>query len=325
MRARKSAAARPRIQDFPGHSEAAQTSMSEQAQFPKSQSSPLLPSFSLPVELTRRQRHMQERRCTQAVHKFSRYIPNPSQLFTVPGDQESQSRYGCGFRHCRTCCWRRVGKMGQRVRDRHAGDVVQTFFFSDFDVPRSNFNNDTLMPPQHRFLASRLQSYVCRACLSKSKVTSRQQPQWLSRNATNGRGPLRSKGARQQIEQEPDVRYFEQAPDGTRVEIDMLKDFEKQIQDYEKDAGKSTKDLLGPVDFEGLLNAHGELEPLDPIEHESMAALDKETEELEALVARLEDTDLSSLSAEDRLKLREELLKLGTTGTNALFTLQKDC
>jgi hypothetical protein len=108
------------------------------------------------------------------------------------------------------------------------------------------------------------------------------------------------------------------------VEIDMLKDFEKQIQDYEKDAGKSMKDLLRPVDFEGLLNAHGELEPLDPIEHESMA-LDKETEELEALVARLEDTDLSSLSAEDRLKLREELLKLGTTGTNALFTLQKDC
>jgi hypothetical protein len=72
MRARKSAAARPRIQDFPGHSEAAQTSMSEQARFPKSQSSPLLPSFSLPVELTRRQRHMQEHRCTQAVHKFSR-------------------------------------------------------------------------------------------------------------------------------------------------------------------------------------------------------------------------------------------------------------
>lgn len=77
MRARKSAAARPRIQDFPGHSEVAQTSMSEQVQFLKSQFAPLLPSFSLPVELTRRQRHTQERRCTQAGHKFSHYIPNP--------------------------------------------------------------------------------------------------------------------------------------------------------------------------------------------------------------------------------------------------------
>lgn len=181
------------------------------------------------------------------------------------------------------------------------------------------------MPPQHRFLASRLQSYVCRASLSKSKVTLRQQPQWLSRNATNRRAPLRSKESSQQIDQEPDVRYFEEAPDGTRVEIDMLKDFEKQIQDYEKDAEKSIEDLLGPVDFEGLLNAHGELEHLDPMEHESMAALDKETEELEALVERLENTDLSSLSAEDRVKLREELLKLGTTGIHALFTLQKDC
>jgi hypothetical protein len=52
-----------------------------------------------------------------------------------------------------------------------------------------------------------------------------------------------------------------------------------------------------------------------------MAALDKETEELEALVERLENTGLSSLSAEDSVKLREELLKLGTTGTHALFTL----
>jgi hypothetical protein len=198
-------------------------------------------------------------------------------------------------------------------------------FFFGLDVPLTNFNNDTLMPPQHRFLASRLQSYVCRACLSKSKVSLRQRPQWLSRNATNGRGPLRSKGTSQQIDQEADVRYFEQAPDGTRVEIDMLREFEKQIQDYEKDAGKSIEDLLGPVDFEGLLNAHGEIEPLDPIEDESMAALDKETEELEALMERLDHTDLGSLSAEDRLKLREELLKLGTTGINALFTLKKDC
>ncbi len=216
--------------------------------------------------------------------------------------------------------------MGKRVGARPTGRRRRSStFLSDLDVPRTNFNNDTLMPPQHLFLASRIQSYVCRACLSKSKVAFRQQPQWLSRNATNGRGPLRSKEASQQIDQELDVRYFEEAPDGTRVEIDMLKDFEKQIRDYEKDTGKSIEDLLGPMVFERPLNAHGELEPLDPMEHESMAALDKETEELEALVERLENTDLSSLSAEDSVKLREELLKLGTTGTNALFTLQNVC
>jgi hypothetical protein len=41
----------------------------------------------------------------------------------------------------------------------------------------------------------------------------------------------------------------------------------------------------------------------------------KNTEELEALVERLENIDFRTLSAEDRNKLREELLQLAASGT----------
>jgi hypothetical protein len=45
-----------------------------------------------------------------------------------------------------------------------------------------------------------------------------------------------------------------------------------------------------------------------------MDAMTKETEELEALVEKLENIDFGTLSAEDRAKLREELLETATTG-----------
>lgn len=166
------------------------------------------------------------------------------------------------------------------------------------------------MPPPHRFLASRLPGYVCRACLSKSQVISRQKPVWLSRNATDGRHPLRSKGVNQQIDpQEPDIRFFEQAPDGTRVEIPAA-----ILDGLEEEQGKSIEELVGLVDFESFQDGDGEHTSYDPEVRESLEALTRSTEELEALVERLENIDVSTLSAEDRDKLREELLKSATAG-----------
>jgi hypothetical protein len=193
----------------------------------------------------------------------------------------------------------------------------QSFFGGDF-ISRTNFNT-TLMPPQHRFLASRLRGYVCRACLFKSQGTLRRQPLWLSRNASHGRKPLRSKGANQPVDQEPDFRFFDQRPDGTRVEIDPLKAMEAELQDYQKENGKSIEDLVRPVDFESFLNDHGQHEPHHPMS-ESLAAMAKSTEELEALVERLDNIDINSLSTEDRLKLREELLKSAMAGIYSLLT-----
>jgi hypothetical protein len=183
------------------------------------------------------------------------------------------------------------------------------------------------MPPPHRFLASRLQGYVCRACLSKSQVTLRQQPIWLSRNATQGRRPTISKVASQQAEtQEPEIRLFEQAPDGTRVEVraDLLTGIEGQLRGYEEEEGKSIEDLVGPVDFEDFFDGDGQHKSYDTDLLKSMDVMTKETEELEALVERLENIDFSALSAEDRDKLRMELLETATTGIHLLPLLPQN-
>ncbi len=133
---------------------------------------------------------------------------------------------------------------------------------SDLSSP-SQFSTSTLMPPPHRFLAPRLRGYVCRACLSKSRVIPQQQPSWLLRNATNGRGP-------------PQVN------------------------------GGTTQDDL----------PDGEQRPYDPIMGDSIAAITKRTEELEAFNERVETiSDYSTLSVEDRTKLREELLNTLTIST----------
>lgn len=173
------------------------------------------------------------------------------------------------------------------------------------------------MPPPHRFLASRLQGYVCRACLSKSQVNLRQQPKWLSRKATDGRQPLRSKGVTQEADSQGlEIRLFEQGPDGTRVEIptDFWNGIEEELGDYGKDQDKSIEELAGEVDFESLQDVDSEHRSYDPKLRGSLETMTKQTEELEALVERLENIDLSILSADERDKLREELLQTATTG-----------
>ncbi|KAE9381722.1 hypothetical protein N431DRAFT_491042 [Stipitochalara longipes BDJ] len=184
------------------------------------------------------------------------------------------------------------------------------------------------MPPPHRLLASRLQGYVCRACLSKSKINLQQQRLWLSRNATNGERPAPSKRASQHINpQEAVIRLFEQAPDGTRVEIptDFLNGMEEEYQDYENEGGKSLEELASPVDFESLVDDGRQHSPYDPmLGGESLEDMTKSTEELEALVERLENIDFSTLSAEDRDRLREELLKSATTDESPLTRVVSD-
>jgi hypothetical protein len=203
----------------------------------------------------------------------------------------------------------------RRGRESTFGDVISKE--KKVTVLSIQFSTSTLMPPPHRFLAPRLRGYVCRACLSKSQVTPRQQPLWLSRNSTNARSP-QSKGVSQQVDlPEPEIREFEQTADGIRTEIqdDLLQEIKEEIRMIEKKEGKSIEEIVGPVDFESFLKDDGQQTSFDPIMGESMAASTKRTEELEALVKRLDSiSDFSTLSPEDRSKLREELLMPLTTG-----------
>jgi hypothetical protein len=83
----------------------------------------------------------------------------------------------------------------------------------------------------------------------------------------------------------------------------------------EKEEGKSIEELVGPVDLESFLENDGEQPSYDPIMGDSIAVITKRTEELEAFVEKVDSiSDLSTLSMEDRSKLRDELLKTITTG-----------
>ena len=174
------------------------------------------------------------------------------------------------------------------------------------------------MPPSHRLLASRLQGYVCRACLSKSKINVRQQPRWLSRDTTKGAWRTRLKGASNHLEpQNLKIRLFEQAPDGTRVEIptDSWSGMEEDLQGYENDESKIDEELVDRVDIESLLDGDRQQSQYDPmIGGQSLEEMTKSTEELEALIERLENIDFSTLSTDDRNKLWDELLESGATG-----------
>ncbi len=117
---------------------------------------------------------------------------------------------------------------------------------------------------------------------------------------------------------EPEIREFEQTANGVRKEIrdDVLERIEKEIRMIEKEEGKSIEELVGPVDLESFLRNDGEQRPYDPIMGDSIAAITKRTEELEAFNERVETiSDYSTLSVEDRTKLREELLNTLTIST----------
>ena len=85
---------------------------------------------------------------------------------------------------------------------------------------------------------------------------------------------------------------------------------EEDLLDYENEEGKTSEELGGPVDIERLLHDDRKYSPYDPtIGGESLEEMTKSTDELEALIKRLENIDFRSLSTEERNKLRDELLE----------------
>lgn len=281
---------------------------------------PLPVSFSSVVGLTHRQGCSTECRQILTPRTVNWGISGPRRV-TLPGGQEYRSRYGCGFLHCWTFLDRTVSAEGC-----HDASSRFAILCDVINLKKKNPNSQTnssattpLMPPPHRILASRLRGYVCRACLSKSQFALQQKPPWLSRNATNGRRRRsRSRGAQEDVDRQiPEIRLFEQTPDGRRVEIkldDPLEGVEEMFREYEKDKDKSMEELGAPLDFESFQNGNGDHNAHLLDVDESLTDFDKDDEELDALMERLDNIDFNKLSSEDRAKLREEVLRTATNG-----------
>jgi len=90
---------------------------------------------------------------------------------------------------------------------------------------------------------------------------------------------------------------------------------EEDLQGYENDESKIDEELVDRVDIESLLDGDRQQSQYDPmIGGQSLEEMTKSTEELEALIERLENIDFSTLSTDDRNKLWDELLESGATG-----------
>lgn len=190
------------------------------------------------------------------------------------------------------------------------------------------------MPPPHHFLAPRLRGYVCKACLSRLQVTRRGGPIWLSRNASSGRWSSLWKKVNPQTDQpEPVIREFIQTPDGVRREIqeDYLKEIGDEIKRQKTGQGLPIDDLIDDDELEELLHDEDAREQLDEMLQdadeefseeilesmfgETMEAMTKTGDELEALTDRLEKaSEEESLSPDEISRIREELLQDITAG-----------
>lgn len=216
-----------------------------------------------------------------------------------------------------------------KTRREVAGDVISEKKF--WNRCRLNLlSTPTLMPPPHRFLAPRLRGYICRGCLSKSPVTRRRQPEWLSRNATNGRRPSPPKG----LSPQPDVpagviREFEQTPDGERREIHdedddgFMLQLKEEVERLEKAEGKSMEEMVGPIDIESILQGEDDQVFQDPemamLEEESMNDLSEDKQLNDAIEEGLRSlSEDDSMSPEDIDRIREDILRSIATGIDIL-------
>ncbi len=183
--------------------------------------------------------------------------------------------------------------------------------------------------PQH-LLSSRVRVYVCRSCLSKVQAPQRQKIPWFSRRISTSVARLRGEG--KNVDQEPTVRFWDQAPDGTRREIkieneededgrEFAQHLEQSMRDLEQETGKSIAELVDEDDenVEAMMGKkmHEILErgkkqlPFDMPSAEELDILREQTEQMQAqlnIIQQFGGADIKNISEEDRLKLREALL-----------------
>ncbi len=142
----------------------------------------------------------------------------------------------------------------------------------------------------------------------------------------------RLRGEGKNVDQEPTVRFWDQAPDGTRREIkieneededgrEFAQHLEQSMRDLEQETGKSIAELVDEDDenVEAMMGKkmHEILErgkkqlPFDMPSAEELDILREQTEQMQAqlnIIQQFGGADIKNISEEDRLKLREALL-----------------
>ena len=204
-------------------------------------------------------------------------------------------------------------------------------------------STSTLMPPPQPFFTSRISGFVCRSCLSQLRKSHRPRIPWLVRSSTSS-GPSRKKAPKGKIESAtPFIKYFEEDSEGRRREIrdeehaenaailesleermrimeEAGEDFGEEIKELEEEYAKYGTISLGDEQEGGL--EEGEFRPEDLLKQslqdfELSQGMKASLEEMKSQMANA--SQLGSLSQEERMKLRERLLKGIAGGTFVVF------
>lgn len=193
------------------------------------------------------------------------------------------------------------------------------------------------MPPPQRLLSTRLRGFVCKSCLSKLQPPQRQYLPLLARTFASDN---KLKKRKQALDIPVTVRYFEQTEDGVRTELKDEDDDDEvytetvmqQLKEIEEETGRTMYELndedlqrilqatmpkLEPENTEGLL-LNPFMGPGDPAEIEKKALASAAAHaEIQAKINFINSFDLENLSQEDRIRLRERLLKSQNKGMAA--------
>lgn len=155
----------------------------------------------------------------------------------------------------------------------------------------------------------------------------------LSQHATNFRTRPQARGGKDKVLQnpalplkEPSIRYFDETPDGDRREIvdnpdeeAFLASLKTTILELKKDLG-DYKPSPNDVDEDALfeLSEDGRWRPPEAkVEGNLAENIDSEIEHMQALLKRLKGMlEKDSLSTEDILRIREDVLKPELTGSH---------
>jgi hypothetical protein len=175
----------------------------------------------------------------------------------------------------------------------------------------------SLMPPPRSLLSPRIPGFICRSCLLRRDLPRQQRPPWLVRNATTGNGPPRPvpkwghSPPPSVVEQEPNIRYFDQTPDGDRREVDDSAEeaFLKSIGTEMEEIDARTNAMLGIDDPGGIADEDKDAAIQGKIdEEEDTRDITIATNDLENLIVQIKAlSEKDVITKEDRSKIREVL------------------
>jgi hypothetical protein len=148
------------------------------------------------------------------------------------------------------------------------------------------------MPPPQNLLAFRLRGYVCRSCLLKIQSPQKQKVPWLSRSVTSSHHTSKSKSKQKpsalsnsSSNEASKFKVFEEAPDGTRTEV------ETEDDTYDETLLAALDSTIEELDARSLKN-NGPNDPIAPQKEEALEDVEDFTLDREEIIRRMIDESI---------------------------------